>query len=145
MRFNNQGFRVRDDAEPQAPHFADADTAEQWRHRCDAALRCQTVRYAVAPACVVPTQRGVLQGGDEITLADVESASRMAALVSRGIVLEATETSLAAARSDIQWETINGQFIAVGNNSGAQASVSADAVVWSTNAIGITFVQHFAA
>lgn len=39
----------------------------------------------------------------------------------------------------VLWETINGQFIAVGDDGGTtKASVSADGVTWATNNLGIT-------
>jgi hypothetical protein len=71
----------------------------EWGDEAVAAVRAQTVPFAVAPRCTLPTLRGVLGPGEPVTVDDIEPSTgsdgyvipswrRFSELCEQGIVLE---------------------------------------------------------
>lgn len=81
------------------PGFGDAVSLQAWQSSCLAAVEHQLVPYAVAPQCGVPTPRGRIAAGGEVSLRDFGgNAATLDVLVARGVVLKASAETIAAAR-----------------------------------------------
>jgi hypothetical protein len=80
--------------------FMSRESEQSYDRQVEAARARQTVRFAVAPLCTVPTSRGVLEVGAEVSLEDFDDAvdergavilrahERLYRLVRDGIVIE---------------------------------------------------------
>jgi hypothetical protein len=86
-------------ADVTRPGFGDAASLEAWQAECSAAVARQLVPFAVAPSCSVPTPRGRIAAGGEVTVADFGGLpSTLDVLVARGVVLRASPEQMDAAR-----------------------------------------------
>lgn len=85
---------------PAHLHFGDEASEAQYLRRVAEARASQRAPFTVAPDCVVPTRRGVLEAGAEVRVEDLDDAydergmvvmrasGRLHQLVRAGVVLE---------------------------------------------------------